>query len=136
MNREERRLKPCSLSEERARVDADGTKRAGAYAATNARTDSGVKVPCAGIRAAAARMPAVQQHALTAQPAVAFAAEASSVATDLAVISRPFLFMSKRCLRSRLLTNSRTALPTPPGRLDGGLLFGVVAVYIAEVHFK
>src|SRR5580704_8082406 len=55
-------------------------------------------------------------YSSVAEPAELSPALASS-STWTALISRPFLFMSKRCLRSRALTNSRVARATAPGRL-------------------
>jgi hypothetical protein len=64
----------------------------------------------------------------------------TAASAGLAVISRPLLFISKRCLRSRLFTNSRVAFATPPGRLEAstlsGLDFAFVAILIAELDFK
>src|SRR5882724_5563718 len=63
---------------------------------------------------------------VTPQPAVAsvdfFASVSDAAPEDLAVISRPFLFISNLCFRSRLLTNSRAALATAPGRLDASTM--------------
>src|SRR5882672_7188886 len=63
---------------------------------------------------------------VTPQPAVAsvdlFASVSVAAPEDLAVISRPFLFISNRCLRSKPLTNSRAALATAPGRLDASTM--------------
>src|SRR5580658_2048753 len=61
---------------------------------------------------------------LVSQPAAdCLVASASVVALIvLAVISRPFLFISNLCFRSKPLTNSRVALPTAPGRLDASTL--------------
>ncbi len=79
-------------------------------------------VSAEGLDAAASR----REVGVTSQPAAASAdlSAGSSVAvpTDFAEISRPFLFISNLCLRSRPLTNSRTALPTAPGRLDASTL--------------
>src|ERR1700686_604753 len=62
----------------------------------------------------------------TSQPAAAsvdvFVCVPVGAPTGLAVISSPFLFISNLCFRSKPLTNSRTALPTAPGRLDASTL--------------
>lgn len=62
----------------------------------------------------------------TSQPAAVsagFSASGSAVVTTgLALIPSPFLFISNLCFRSKPLTNSRTALPTTPGRLDASTL--------------
>ena len=57
----------------------------------------------------------------------ALASDAASGSTGLSVVTRRAsifrpLFMSKRCLRSRLLTNSRVALPMAPEMLEASIL--------------
>jgi hypothetical protein len=55
------------------------------------------------------------------------AAAADAVTSSLSVVTRRAsifnpLFMSKRCLRSKLFTNSRVALPIAPAMLDASTL--------------
>src|SRR5579862_268499 len=63
----------------------------------------------------------IQGFLRTPQPAADSADASFAVSAeplDLAVISRPFLFMSNLCFRSSPLTNPRDALATAPGRLE------------------
>jgi hypothetical protein len=63
----------------------------------------------------------VDYSAASGSAAASFGASALSVVTRTASIFNP-LFISNRCFRSKLFTNSRVAFPIAPPILDASIL--------------